>query len=355
MSSKLSQALNVMSDFDPSKINVSELKLLESGAKLGYVNYVRGRCGLETPEVYLPFDYTDPKKMGGDTDKSGDSAGKGKPSLVISLKNRGEDADMDRLLDVIEAVDNRVIDIGVENAIKWGIVKAGKKVDRDIVDNVYNPSIKLSLNKDTGEQLPYPPQLRVKLPQDKSGAITTEVYNQNGQRVYFKDPSEVFRKGTRIRGIIECTGLWCSQKFGLTWKLTKAVVQDSAERSSSVGFTKFKPSANNQASADTSNAGAGASGDASNTDDYDAYDSYLKPNTTVNASSASESVLDAVLPSAPVSAPAPVPTDDDDEEEDGDDMPKAPVPSRVPTRPAVSGAPPVFGRKRKPTATPTGK
>lgn len=343
--SKFAQALNVMPDFDVSKITVSDLKLLGSGAKLGFVNYnVRGRCGLETPEVYIPFDC---RKFEGDGDAGGAGGADGpkKASLTLSLKNRGEDDDMDRLLDVLQAVDDRIIQIGVDNAIKWGIVKAGKKVDRDIVDNVFNPSIKHPVNKETGEPLGYPPQLRVKFP-EKDGVITTEVYNQSGQRVYFKDPAEVFRKGMRVRCILECTGLWCSQKFGLTWKITKAVVQDMNTGVSSIGFSNFKPTVGAGAGAGAGAEGeGGAGGDTTVVEnEYDVYDK-LGGGGGGGGGDSNGSVLDAVSPAAP----APVSGDGEDEDdEDGDDMPKAPVPSKAPTRPAVSGGAPVFGRKRKP-------
>lgn len=340
-----------MSEFDSNKITVSDLKSLDSGAKLGFVNYApRNRCGLETPEVYLPFEC---RKFNAE---DGGAGGGGKLSITLSLKKKGEDPDMDRLIDTIDAIDNRIIDIGVENAVKWGLVKPGKPVNRDMVDNVYTSSIKYSLNKDTGEPLGFPPQLRVKFPEDKSGQILTEVYDQTGKRVYFKDPAEVFRKGAKVRCIIECTGLWCSQKFGLTWKLMKAVVQDASTGSPHIEFSNFKPSP--ALASGGGGGGGGGEGDAGGNE----YDDYER--TTGSGSGGSggggggESVVSAMMSavSAPAPAPAPAPAhvsdDDDDEDEDGDDMPKAPLPTRgVPTRPGVGAggaSAPAFGRKRKP-------
>jgi hypothetical protein len=335
-----------MSEFDSSKITVSDLKTLDSGAKLGFVNYApRNRCGLETPEVYIPFEC---RKFNAEDGGAGGGGG-GKLSITLSLKKKGEDPDMDRLIDTIEAVDNRVIDIGVENALKWGLVKPGKPVNRDLVDNAYTPSIKYSLNKDTGEPLGFPPQLRVKFPEDKSGQILTEVYDQTGKRVYFKDPAEVFRKGSKVRCIIECTGLWCSQKFGLTWKLMKAVVQDASTGSPHIEFSNFKTGA---VVGSGGGGGGGGGGDAGG-NEYDDYERGMSGSGS--GAGGGESVVSAMMSAVSAPAPAPAPahvSDDDDEDEDGDDMPKAPLPTRgVPTRPGVGAggaSAPAFGRKRKP-------
>jgi hypothetical protein len=76
-----------------------------------------------------------------------------------------------------------------------------------------------------------PPRLVVKLPLWE-GVWRCEIYDVDQQRLYPDisnpgvSPLDLLIKGSNVAVIIQCGGLWFANgKFGITWKLSQAVVQ----------------------------------------------------------------------------------------------------------------------------------
>ena len=81
--------------------------------------------------------------------------------------------------------------------------------------------IKTPTDKETGEVLSqYPQRLRLKIP-FYDGKFNCEVFDKEGNKI--EDPmEEILVKGTRVKAIIECVGLWiASASYMCQWKVVR--------------------------------------------------------------------------------------------------------------------------------------
>ena len=81
--------------------------------------------------------------------------------------------------------------------------------------------IKTPTDKETGEVLTqYPQRLRLKVP-FYDGKFGCEVYGKDGNKM--EDPmEEILVRGTRVKAIIECVGLWISaSSYMCQWKVVR--------------------------------------------------------------------------------------------------------------------------------------
>ena len=93
-------------NIDISKVSFSAPRSLDNGAKLVYVNYNEGRFSVQTPWMSMPW------KMGAFTD--GDYP---KYSGDFSFKGMDDDPDMKAFHDKFKALEQRIIEGGVENCV----------------------------------------------------------------------------------------------------------------------------------------------------------------------------------------------------------------------------------------------
>jgi len=142
----------------------------------------------------------------------------------------------DKLCDV----DNVLIDGAVSNSKEW-FKKAS--ISRDVAENLFNPIIKVSKDKETGEpDGKFAPTMRIKVPQ-RDGIWECKVYDKDGKKQYMiNDPEsgdrmeDLMTKNSKIKCILNCVGLWvASGNYMCQWKLTMARV-DVAASSLNVGF-----------------------------------------------------------------------------------------------------------------------
>ena len=93
-------------------------------------------------------------------------------------------------------------------------------MSRDVAEALYNPTLKFSRDKNTGDiSEQYPPKLKVKVP-CWEGEWQCEVYNHTNSKKVEGDLSEIVTGRMEARAIIQCTGLWfAAGKFGASWKL----------------------------------------------------------------------------------------------------------------------------------------
>ena len=128
------------------------------------------------------------------------------------------DESLRKFHDNIEAMDNFMIDAGVKNSMAWF---KQKKVSRDVIEAKYSTMIKTPTDKETGEVLSqYPQRLRLKVP-FYDGKFGCEVYGKDGNKM--EDPmEEILVRGTRVKAIIECVGLWISaSSYMCQWKVVR--------------------------------------------------------------------------------------------------------------------------------------
>ena len=109
----------------------------------------------------------------------------------------------------------------------------GKKhPNAEVINALWTPMLKYSKDKVTGEyDMTKPPRLVAKLPLWE-GVWRCEIYDVDQQRLYpdvsnpAVSPLDLLVKGSNVAVIIQCGGLWFANgKFGITWKLSQAVVQ----------------------------------------------------------------------------------------------------------------------------------
>ena len=205
-------------NIDTSVVTFSQPRTLDNGAKLVYVNYNGGRFTIQTPWMSMPW------KMGAFTD--GEFP---KYSIDLSFKGMDESPDLKGFHDKMKEVEQAIIDAGLENSVPWFKKKISS---RDGVVEKFNPIIKESRDKETGEpDGKWPPSMKVKVPR-RDGVWEFKVSNKDGTQYKINDSEnpdnceDIFVKNTRVRGLIQCVGLWvASGNYMCQWKLTKAEVE----------------------------------------------------------------------------------------------------------------------------------
>lgn len=182
-------------------------KQLDNGSKFLWVGYKNSKLSLQTPRMNVAFN------MG-----VYDKGEYPKYSVELSFGGMESDAALQKFHDNLEAMDEYLIDQGVANSMAW--FKA-KNSSRDVVEAKYSRMIKTPTDKDSGEVLTqYPKRLRLKIP-FYDGKFGCEVFDKKGNKI--EDPmDEILVRGTRVKAIIECVGLWiASASYMCQWKVVR--------------------------------------------------------------------------------------------------------------------------------------
>ena len=180
---------------------------LDNGSKFVWVGYKNQKLAVQTPRMSVAFNMK-PNTMGEYP----------KYSVELSFSGMESDESLQKFHDNIEAMDQFMIDQGVKNSMAWF---KQKKVSRDVIDAKYSPMIKTPTDKETGEVLTqYPQRLRLKVPY-YDGKFGCEVFDKDGNKM--EDPmEEILVRGTRVKAIIECVGLWISaSSYMCQWKVVR--------------------------------------------------------------------------------------------------------------------------------------
>ena len=180
---------------------------LDNGSKFVWAGYKGQKLAVQTPRMSVAFNMK-PNTMGEYP----------KYSVELSFQGMDSDESLQKFHDNIEAMDNFMIDAGVKNSMAWF---KQKKVSRDVIEAKYSSMIKTPTDKETGEVLTqYPQRLRLKVPY-YDGKFGCEVYDKDGNKM--EDPMEdILVRGTRVKAIIECVGLWISaSSYMCQWKVVR--------------------------------------------------------------------------------------------------------------------------------------
>ena len=214
-------------NIDISKLAFSQPRVLDNGAKLVYMNYDGGRLSIQTPWMSLPW------KMGVYTE--GEYP---KYSVDLSFKGMENDPDLQAFHDKLQDVEEKILDAGFDNSVSWF---KKKKTTREVVEAIFNPILKVSKDKETGEpDGKWPPTMKLKVAR-KNGVWESNrdkplvVKDQSGRQYKINSEDsleEVFVKNARLRVKMSCVGLWvASGNYMCQWQLTSAEVDvpDSSE------------------------------------------------------------------------------------------------------------------------------
>ena len=212
-------------DMDVSNVTFAAPRVLDSGAKLVWVNYKQSMFNIQTPWMSLPWEmkeYSDNEVR--------------KFTLTLSFNGINENPKLQAFHDRMVELEKKIIEGGVTNSMAW-FKKKG--LSKEVVENLFNPIIKVSTDKETGEpDGKWPPSMRAKVPYrvDKDtgeGVFGCKVFNAadmspfniNGNNPQH-DLADVFVKGAKVRCLLQCVGLWiASGNYMCQWKVTKAEVE----------------------------------------------------------------------------------------------------------------------------------
>ena len=207
------------SELDVSKIKYSDLKTLDNGAKIVYINYNTDNNPilLQTPECDMPFD-------AGWFDDSGDNCGKF--SLKASI---GSDQVFS---DKLGEFDKKLKDDAMKKSKEW-FKKA--KLTQDAVDTMYHNMLNISKDVETGEPNgKYPPQFTFKIV-FRDGKCLCKLYDDTKTKIEIENLSgsieehqlkKMLVKGAKVKAIIKCNGVWISgNKFGCTWRAEQIIIK----------------------------------------------------------------------------------------------------------------------------------
>ena len=160
----------------------------------------------------------------------------GRPKFDASLQFDPDKSDTQmKFLSEMKVFEEKIKQDAVTNSKKW----FGKKMTYDVVDALMYPILKYPKDKESGEpDLNRNPTLKLKVPYWE-GRFNIEVYDVKKQPLYLPPaygkegngnqapnqdnnatPVDFIPKGSHVKGIIRCNGLWfVGGKFGVTWQM----------------------------------------------------------------------------------------------------------------------------------------
>jgi hypothetical protein len=299
----MSSSVVYPSTFNSKNITISAPKALKSGAKQAYLNYGGERLVMQTAvNMSVPFGLANSVQFGPE-------------QFTVELSFRGSEQrpEIKEFMNVLAAIDEKLIDEGTKCSQAW----FKDDLPREVIKKFYTPSLKYSKDKETGKQLDYPPNLKLKL-RKINNDFETKFYDVNGSPYKGVPVEDLLPKGAMVTAIIECAGVWfAGSKYGLTWRAKQIAIHKMPEKISDFAFKGLGSAA--AAVVDDDDAASQASNDDQEIDDDAAFS---KPKSSVVA---------AMMPKAQAAAPAPAPVADSTtvDDEDGDDVEPVPAPKKT--------------------------
>ena len=208
---------------DVSKMSFSAVKALPSGAKIIYLNYDGAPLYVQTPELSVPFD-------SGTYYPDNDSSGK--YAVKVSMDGHQTNEPMKKFYQMLQDMDTKVMSSGVENSLAWF---KKKSLSEDIAKELYNDMVKVSVDSETGEPNgKWAPTFGFKIVK-RDGKVLCDCYDSDKNELILSgtdavDLESMFKKGTKVKMILKCNGLWiASGKFGCTWRAEQVKINSPIE------------------------------------------------------------------------------------------------------------------------------
>jgi len=205
-----------MSNFKPMKprdinldnIEFTQMKKLDNGANVMYLNYESKSIYTTTNDLNVTFD----SQYWPDNDNSG------KWAVKVNLNKSDEFAKF--LLEF----DKLIKEKAQENSTSWF---KKKNMSMDTIDTLYTPQIREDLDPETGEPTgKYPPSFQFKVIK-RDGKVNCKVYGKNKTEYNvsntdgenFTKIEDLIKKGSTVKLLLRCNGIWVANgKFGCTWR-----------------------------------------------------------------------------------------------------------------------------------------
>lgn len=210
---------------ETSKISYSAVKSLPSGAKIIYLNYNGGPLFVQTPEMTVPYDSG---TYYSDNDTSG------KYTIKVSMEGHKDNPSMKAFHDMLQQMDQSIMDSGIENSLAWF---KKKSLTSEVAQELYTPMVKVSVDSETGEPNgKWAPTFGFKIVK-RDGKVNCDCYDSEKKQLTLQgegsvDLASMFKKGTKVKMILKCNGLWiASGKFGCTWRAEQIKINSPIEYS----------------------------------------------------------------------------------------------------------------------------
>ena len=210
---------------DTNSFSYSAVKSLPSGAKIIYLNYSGGPLFVQTPEMTVPYDSG---SYYADNDNSG------KYAVKVSMEGHTSNPQMKQFHDMLQSMDESIMNSGVENALAWF---KKKTLTPEVAKELYTPMVKVSVDSETGEPNgKWAPTFAFKIVK-RDGKVQCDCYDSEKNKLELEGDNSVdletmFKKGTKVRMILKCNGLWiASGKFGCTWRAEQIKINSPIEYS----------------------------------------------------------------------------------------------------------------------------
>jgi hypothetical protein len=220
------------SNVNLKKVSFSDLKKLGEHANIVYVNYDSNQFFIKTPELTLPFDsgtmFPDQRN-----DKNG------KYSVRVSLDNYDQEGHVNHALyNLLRDLDEKILKEGQKNSMPWF---KKKSLSDELSREIYNPMVRFSIDKETGEESDkFPPTFAFKILQ-KEDKILCKCYNGNSDvkndELNVNDREEenyvtletLLKKKSKVKMLLRCNGIWfAGGKFGCTWRAEQIMITPTA-------------------------------------------------------------------------------------------------------------------------------
>ncbi len=276
--------------FSTEALSISPQNTLKSGAKSAYINYNRGGFFVQTPSLVVPM---------GLSCFINEKTGQKDYSLQLSLRGYDEDGKVKEFYEMMTALDQYMLEQGVENSKDW----FGKKCSMELVQDKYSGTVKASKATDKAGN-PYPPSFRLKLKQDENGNFLFDnVVNKKKEKIDGKSFEELFGRNCKVTCLLKASMVWFTNAgYGITWKPEQIRI-DEESASISVAPAMLDDEDGNAVDDDEVFKGASKSVPA-------------VPSAVTPVKSAVQAVM---------------PVDDDEDEDEDEDVPAVPVPKKVTT------------------------
>jgi len=205
-------------EFDPSKVNFTNARVMSSGAKLFFLEYNGGPLVIQSPDMPVTFD---PQMF-----EDGPNA---KYSVKTSLNMSNEQCK--EFYEKMNLFDNRLKELGKVNSQEWF---KKKNMSDEVIESMYTQCVKEHIDQETGEPSGrYPPSFSFKV-KKKDGDIACRCFDETRKEINFNDTesddhmkvTDVLKKNSSIKGLFKCDFVWHSPgKFGCTWSAQQLKVK----------------------------------------------------------------------------------------------------------------------------------
>ena len=213
-----------INNYEQSNLSIAAPKALGNmGAKVVSLNY-------KFPEGSAPITLQTPWLHSYGINKWVDPANESAPpKLSVTLSFLGHEADpkITEFKEFLETLDEWAIDLAQKNSWEW---LKSKNVPRDTVAFNYTRSLKVPVDKETGEPNNKPANMKLKLSYAEATGYSASFFTKEKTALSAEEVEPYFTMGSKVRGLIQCTGFWIAAgKFGLSWKLKQMVIEPSSK------------------------------------------------------------------------------------------------------------------------------